>query len=182
MQTISKIIIPCIILVFFGCSQSVNTINKEVAESSSASDEIKKEVKSEITFDSTINWSNLTKEDWKKRLNDQEYYVLREKGTERAFSGELLENKRQGTYVCAGCHTPLYSSKTKFKSGTGWPSFYDIIEGNVLSVVDNSYGMRRTEVICATCKGHQGHVFSDGPNPTGLRYCINSVSIKFVEE
>jgi peptide-methionine (R)-S-oxide reductase len=132
--------------------------------------------------DSIKDFNSLTETEWKEILTDQEYYILREKGTERAFTGDLLNNKRKGTYVCSGCSTPLYKSETKFKSGTGWPSFYDIIDGNVLSVKDNSYGMQRTEVVCATCKGHQGHVFSDGPQPTGLRYCINSVSIKFIEE
>ncbi len=118
--------------------------------------------------------------EWKNELNDFEYYVLREKGTERAFSGKLLNVKEDGVFVCKACDLPLFSSETKFKSGTGWPSFWDKInDENVAEEVDKSYGMTRTEVLCARCDGHLGHVFPDGPKPTGLRYCINSVSLKF---
>lgn len=123
---------------------------------------------------------NLSESEWKARLTDQEYYVLRKKGTERAFTGDLLENKEQGVYICAACKLPLFESKTKFKSGTGWPSFYaPINDQNVASEEDNAYGMVRTEVLCSRCGGHLGHVFPDGPKPTGLRYCINSVSLDF---
>ncbi|WP_339656977.1 peptide-methionine (R)-S-oxide reductase MsrB [uncultured Maribacter sp.] len=119
-----------------------------------------------------------TNAEWKKELTDAEYYVLRESGTESPFSSELLKIKKKGTYVCAACATPLFKSQTKFDSGTGWPSFYQEIDGNVGYEIDNTYGVR-TEEHCATCGGHLGHVFEDGPEPTGLRHCINGVALKF---
>lgn len=121
--------------------------------------------------------------EWKKELTEMEYYVLREKGTERAFTSELNNVKVEGTFVCAACSLPLFASETKFKSGTGWPSFYEPInEVNVAQESDQSYGMVRTEVLCARCDGHLGHVFPDGPKPTGLRYCINGAALKFEEK
>jgi peptide-methionine (R)-S-oxide reductase len=118
--------------------------------------------------------------EWKAALSPQAFQVLRQQGTERAFTGEYWDNKEEGVYKCRGCQLPLFSSETKFKSGTGWPSFYTPIDkNNIAEEVDNSYGMRRVEVHCARCGGHQGHVFSDGPKPTGLRYCINSISLQF---
>lgn len=119
-------------------------------------------------------------EEWKSELSELEYYVLREKGTERAFTGDLWDHKAVGVYVCAACETPLFSSSTKFKSGTGWPSFYQPISlNNIAEESDNKFGWNRTEVLCAQCGGHLGHVFTDGPKPTGLRYCINSASLNF---
>jgi peptide-methionine (R)-S-oxide reductase len=107
---------------------------------------------------------------------------LRQKGTERAFTGKYYKNKESGVYYCAACDNPLFKSDTKYESGSGWPSFYEPIPGGVESATDNSLGMARTEVLCARCGGHLGHVFDDGPDPTGLRYCINSISLDFKKE
>ena len=121
-----------------------------------------------------------TDEEWKKTLSADQYYVLRQQGTEPAFTGKYHNHKAKGTYICAACGNELFSSETKFRSGTGWPSFYQpVSERNVGTEVDRSYGMVRTEVHCGRCGGHLGHIFEDGPRPTGLRYCINSVSLDF---
>ena len=117
--------------------------------------------------------------DWRKLLGAERYAVLREAATERPFTSPLLQEHRKGTFVCAGCAQPLFSSTTKFESGTGWPSFFAPIEGSIGTTVDRSHGMTRTEVHCSRCGGHLGHVFPDGPPPTGLRYCINGVALKF---
>jgi peptide-methionine (R)-S-oxide reductase len=121
-----------------------------------------------------------SKEEWQSQLTDEEYRVLRQQGTERAFTSPLYLEKREGTYVCAGCEAPLFDSSTKYESGTGWPSFFQALEGSVETEVDHQLGMARTEYHCARCGGHHGHVFPDGPRPTGLRYCNNGVSLKFV--
>jgi peptide-methionine (R)-S-oxide reductase len=119
-------------------------------------------------------------EAWKKQLSPEAYNVLRKSGTELAGSSPLAENHRAGIYYCAGCGTALFSSDTKFESGTGWPSFYQpISKGAVFTRNDSSFGMERDEVVCSTCGGHLGHVFDDGPKPTGLRYCMNGVALKF---
>ena len=121
-----------------------------------------------------------TEEEWKKTLSPKEYHVLREKGTEPAFTGKLLKNKKTGMYVCAGCGNELFSSDTKFVSGTGWPSFWDTVsKDSVEQKVDTRFGMHRIEVVCKKCGGHLGHVFDDGLAPTGQRFCINSVSLDF---
>jgi peptide-methionine (R)-S-oxide reductase len=121
-------------------------------------------------------------EEWRKILTPEQYNVLRKHGTERAHTSPLNKEKRKGTFVCAGCGQPLYRSDTKFESGTGWPSFWTPIEGAVETASDRSWFMVRTEVHCARCKGHLGHVFEDGPKPTGLRYCMNGAAMKFEPE
>ena len=124
----------------------------------------------------------LSVEAWKKRLDDESFRILRRAGTEPAHCGDLLDNKREGVYACKGCSLPLFSSDAKFKSGTGWPSFYQpVADVNIEERADNSYGMVRTEILCARCEGHLGHVFTDGPRPTGLRYCLNSASMVFTD-
>ncbi|MFB6161713.1 MAG: peptide-methionine (R)-S-oxide reductase MsrB [Haloferacaceae archaeon] len=125
------------------------------------------------------DYETLSDEEWRERLTDEEYEILRERGTEPKFSGDLLDATGDGTFACAGCGTPLFDAGTKFDSGTGWPSFADAIEENVETEVDTRHGMRRVEVLCATCGGHLGHVFEDGPEPTGKRYCINSAALDF---
>jgi peptide-methionine (R)-S-oxide reductase len=125
--------------------------------------------------------ADLSDDEWRDRLTDDEYRILRERGTEPKFSGDLLDRNADGTYTCAGCGAALFDSDTKFDSGSGWPSFYDAVEEAVELETDVRHGMRRTEVLCATCGGHLGHVFEDGPEPTGERYCINSVALDFDE-
>ena len=125
----------------------------------------------------------LTEEEWRARLGPERYHILRQAGTERAFTGEYEQNKAEGMYYCAGCGAPLFSSKTKYNSGSGWPSYYEPVASDAVEELrDGSHGMRRTEVRCAKCEGHLGHVFPDGPQPTGLRYCINSASLDFKPE
>ena len=126
------------------------------------------------------NFMKKTEEEWKKELTPLQYNVLRQKGTERAFTGEYYDHHEKGTYICSGCKLPLFTSESKFESGTGWPSFFQPIAESAVTVnKDVSYGMVREEVVCSRCGGHLGHVFDDGPQPTGLRYCMNSVSLKF---
>jgi peptide-methionine (R)-S-oxide reductase len=126
---------------------------------------------------------NKTEDQWKQELTDEEYNILRNCGTEPPFTGKYYKHDEKGTYHCAACGAKLFSSETKYESGSGWPSFYDAIDKKAIKELpDNSLGMRRIEIKCAKCNGHLGHVFPDGPNPSGLRYCVNSVSLDFKGE
>lgn len=125
----------------------------------------------------------LSEAEWRKRLTPEQFHVLREKGTERAFTGALVNNHADGMYHCAACGAPLFKSDTKFESGSGWPSFFEPLSAEAVELhEDSTHGMRRIEVTCAACGSHLGHVFPDGPNPTGERYCINSASLDFAKQ
>jgi len=128
---------------------------------------------------STKNKNNLSEQEWKEKLTPEEYHILREKGTERPFSGEYDKFYEDGTYKCAGCGTELFSSSSKYDSGCGWPAFYEALPEKIEEYEDNSFGMKRIEITCENCGGHLGHVFNDGPQPSGLRYCVNSISLDF---
>jgi peptide-methionine (R)-S-oxide reductase len=140
------------------------------------------EAASMTTTDQKVDYRNLSDAEWRKRLSPTQYDVLRKHGTERPGSSALNHEKRKGTFACTGCDLPLFSSDTKFESGTGWPSFFQPLPEAIETTSDRSLFMTRTEVHCKRCLGHLGHVFDDGPKPTGLRYCMNGVSLKFVPE
>ena len=163
-------------LVISGSCNSTNTKNVNL-------EQIKVVVKDSIVIlPKKIVSIQKSDEYWKSLLSPDAYYVLREKGTERSFTGKYWDNQESGIYCCAACMLPLFKSDAKFESGTGWPSFYEAINPTVIrEIKDNSHLMVRTETVCSRCGGHLGHVFDDGPQPTGLRYCMNSISLTFIK-
>ena len=145
-----------------------------LSDAATSHDEVKSGERRKVQF---------SEEEWRKRLTPEQFHVLREKGTERAFTGALVNNHADGMYHCAACNAPLFKSETKFESGSGWPSFFEPVSRDAVDLhEDNSHGMRRIEVTCATCGSHLGHLFPDGPKPTGQRYCINSASLGFQKQ
>ena len=164
-KSIVSFVVSSLVL-FASCSQGQNTSVK-TADTSETSKIMNEKIQK-------------TDDEWKNILSSDQFYVLRQKGTERPYSGKFEHFDEKGSYVCAACGNQLFNSDTKFDAGCGWPSFFDVIDKTkIITQVDSSHGMRRTEVMCAKCGGHLGHVFDDGPKPTQLRYCINSVSLDF---
>jgi peptide-methionine (R)-S-oxide reductase len=167
-----------------GCDRSASTtLAQAPTTAASTSDTSSRGVSPTTSPSDPIGKLELSDAEWKKRLTPEQYHILREHGTEQAFTGPYWDwHGEKGTFVCAGCDLPLFEAKTKFDSGTGWPSFYDCVPGHVVVSKDTSFGMVRDELSCARCGGHLGHVFDDGPQPTGKRYCIDGYALKLTGE
>lgn len=166
------------LLLLVACNQAQQSQSAQHAKEAETSNKMfSVELPADLNLDKIVK----SAAEWKAELGEQAFFVLRQAGTERAFTGKYWDNKEEGVYLCGACQLPLFASNTKFKSGTGWPSFWEPIKAELVEErTDNTHGMTRVEVLCARCEGHLGHVFPDGPQPTGLRYCLNSVSLNFV--